>query len=185
MKKKLLAAMAVVLLAGCATGLGSNEAPRPTNFSIAQQKKIQAASHWHVAANEVAAQIRNSVNKDDVLFISLPAQQTQFAHAFREQLITALVSSGMRVSRNGDTRALVIDVDVQLVRFSPRRLQNTTAEGDFAQGYTPLHELIVTTSTNSVSQYMARRSDVFYITDTDRSLYRMDSSKTIRVTGGA
>ena len=122
MRHTLLTGMTVVLLAGCATGF--SETPRPTNFSILQQKKIQAASHWEVIATNVATQIRNSVNKDDVLYIAPPTQNTEFSKAFREQLITALVSSGARVSKNGDTRALVVEVDTQLVKFSPDRFQN-------------------------------------------------------------
>ncbi|MBC7500246.1 MAG: hypothetical protein H7315_07095 [Herminiimonas sp.] len=60
MRHTSLSGMTVVLLAGCATGF--SETPRPTNFSVLQQKRIQAASHWEVIATNVATQIRNSVN---------------------------------------------------------------------------------------------------------------------------
>lgn len=224
MRKKLLTGMAVLSLAGCATGF--SEAPRPTNFSILTQQKIQAASHWQVIANDVAAQIRSSVNKDELLYIAQPVQSTEFSRAFRDQLITALVNGGAQVSKANDTRALVIDVDTQLVRFSPQRFQNgrfvsataiaagllavngmhlssaanvaigtlgltaaydwnNWAEREFAQGFTPQNELIVTTSATNYARYITRRTDVYFIADSDRRLYRQDDLRSVRVTGGA
>lgn len=224
MTKTLLAGMAALLLAGCAAQY--SEAPRPTNFSILQQKKLQAASHWELIADDVAEQIKNSVGKDQILYVSRPANETEFTRAFNTQLITSLVNKGIYVSKNGDTRALVIDVDTQLVKFSPNRYQNhrfvsSTAiaagvmavhglnmsgeanaaigvlglaaaldwhnwvEREYAGGETPQGELIVTTSATNNVQYVARRTDVYYIADPDSRLYRAPSSKIVKVTGGA
>lgn len=224
MRKTLIAGTAAILLAGCATEY--SEVPRPTNFSILQQKKLQAASHWELIASDVAEQIKNSVGKDQILYISRPAQETEFTRAFNTQLITSLVNKGVYVSKNGDTRALVIDVDTQLVKFSPDRYQNhrfvsataisagvmavnglrlsgeTNAaigvlglagaldwhnwvEREYANGATPQHELIVTTSATNNVQYLARRTDVYYIADPDSRLYRPPSAVNVKVTGGA
>ena len=193
-----------------------------------KQKKIQAASHWDFIANDVAEQLKNSVGKDEILYIARPKQDTEFTEAFYNQLLSALVNKGIRISKNGDTRALVIDVETQLVKFSPDRFQNhrfvsataiaaglmavnglnpsgKTAAGigilgitaardwhewverEYANGETPQYELIVTTSATNSIQYIARRTDVYYISDTDNTLYYRplkNNLKNIVVTGG-
>jgi uncharacterized lipoprotein YajG len=224
MRKTLIAGMAAIFLAGCATEY--SEVPRPTNYSVLKQKKIQAAAHWDVIANDVAEQLKNSLSKDEILYISKPKQETGFAVAFYNQLLSALVNKGIRVSKNGDTRALVIDVETQLVKFAPDRFQNhrfvsTTAiaagvmavnglhlsgnsnaaigvlgvtaardwhewvEREYANGNTPQYELIVTTSATNNVQYIARRTDVYYIADPDNRLYHQNQTlKSMAVTGG-
>ncbi len=226
MRKTLLAGIAGIFLAGCAVEY--SEAPRPTNFSILKQKKIQAGAHWDLIANDVAEQIKNSIGKNEILFIAQPQQEDEFAKAFYNQLLSALVNKGIRVSKNGDTRALVINVETQLVKFSPDRFQNhrfvsstaiaaglmavnglnpsssTSAaigilgitaandwhqwmEREYANGATPQYELIVTTSATNTVQYIARRTDVYYIADPDSRLYDRPppADKTIKITGGA
>jgi hypothetical protein len=216
--------MAAILFAGCATEY--SEVPRPTNYSVLKQKKMQAASHWELIANDVAEQIKNNVDIKQLLYVAPPRPDTEFTKAFNTELITALVNKGMSVSRNGDTRALNIEVETQLVRFSPYRHQNSrfvsataitggimalngldmadkTAIGvgvlglaaardwhewmerEYARGFTPMHELIVTTSATNSTQYVARRTDVYYIEDWDNRLYKQPADKTITVTGGA
>lgn len=222
MRKTLIAGMAAIFLAGCATGY--SEVPRPTNYSVLKQKKIQAASHWDVIANDVAEQLKNSLSKDEILYITKPRQDSHFALGFYNQLLSALVNKGIRISKNGDTRALVIDVETQLVKFAPNRFQNhrfvsTTAiaaglmavnglhmsgntnaaigvlgiaaardwhewvEREYANGDTPQYELIVTTSATNNVQYIARRTDVYYIADLDSHLYNQ-TLKSMAVTGG-
>ena len=224
MRKTLLVGMAAILVAGCATEF--SEVPRPTNYSILKQKKVQSGAHWDLIANDVAEQLKNSIGRDEILFVSLPLRNTDFNRAFRNQMITALVNKGVRVSPNGDTRALVIDVEAQLVKFSPQRFQNarfvsSTAiaagfmavhgldlsdsgnaavgilgltaardwhqwlEREYANGDTPQHELIVTTSASNSAQYVARRTDVYYISDADNRLYGPpDRTVNIKITGG-
>ncbi len=222
MRKTLLAGIAGIFLAGCAAEY--SEVPRPTNYPVLKQKKMQAASHWNIIANDVAEQISNSIRKDEILYLSRSKQETEFNEAFYNQLLTALVNKGIRISKNGDTRALTVDVETQLVKFSPNRFQNhrfvsstviaaglmavnglhpstTTAAAlgilgvtaandwhqwmdEYAKGETPQYELIVTTSATNSVQYIARRTDVYYIADPDNHLYNQ-TFKNIAITGGS
>lgn len=224
-KTLLIAGVAAIFMAGCAAEY--SEAPRPTNYSILKQKKMQAASHWDLIATDVAEQIKNSVGSNELLFVNEPAPNSQFNKAFHNSLISALVNKGVRVSTNPDSKALSINVETQLVGFSPNRFQNgrfvsSTAiaaglmgihglhmveetnwaigvlgitgaidfnnwiEREYANGNTPRFELIVTTSAVNSSQYVARRTDVYYISDPDGRLYvPAPHSPTIKVSGGA
>src|ERR1035437_4816347 len=121
MKMTLLGGMAALLMAGCASQY--NDASQPTSYSVLTQKKVQSGAHWDQVAVDVAEQIKNSVGSNELLFVSQPLRNTDFNRAFHNQLISALVNKGVRVSPNGDSRALVIDVDAQLVRISPNRFQ--------------------------------------------------------------
>ncbi|CAN5219634.1 hypothetical protein BH11PSE11_BH11PSE11_09870 [soil metagenome] len=224
-KTLLVAGIAAIFLAGCAAEY--SEAPRPTNYSIMKQKKVQAASHWDLIANDVAEQIKNSVGSNELLYVTPPVPNSEFNHAFHNSMISALVNKGVRVSTNGDTKAMQINVETQLVRFSPARFQNgrfvsTTAiaaglmaihglhlaaetnagigilgitgaidfnnwvEREYANGNTPQSELIVTTSAVNSTQYVARRTDVYYISDPDGRLYApRPVTPSVKITGGA
>jgi hypothetical protein len=191
-----------------------------------KQKKMQAASQWDLIATDVAEQVKNSVGSNELLFVTLGQPDTQFNKAFHNSLISALVNKGVRVSTNGDSKALSINVETQLVKFSPNRFQNgrfvsSTAiaaglmaihglhmasetnaavgilgitgaidynnwvEREYANGATPQYELIVTTSAVNSSQYVARRTDVYYIADTDGRLYApAPGVPSVKVTGG-
>ena len=164
------------------------------------------------------------MGKDELLFIVQPQKDTEFNRAFHNLLISAMVNKGVKVSKNGDTRALLIDVDAQLVKFSFDRYQNqkfisataiaagvmavnglhpntttgigigilgaaalldwnTWIEREYASAETPQHELIITTSATNSVQFLARRTDVYYISDTDKRLYD-PTDKTMKITGG-
>lgn len=224
-KTTLIAGIAAIFLAGCTTQY--SEVPRPTSFSVLKQKKLQAGAHWDVIANDVAEQLKNSIGKDEILFIARPQQDTEFTKAFYNQFLSALVNKGVRVSKSGDTRALIIDLETQLVKFSPNRHQdarfvsstaiaaglmavnglnmsdtanaavgtlgitaaldwNRWIEREYSHGDTPQYELIITTSATNSVQYIARRTDVYYISDPDNRIYTpIPLDKTIRLTGGA
>ena len=145
--------------------------------------------------------------------------------AFYTEIITALVNQGVTVRRTNDGTAQVIDIETQLVRFSPDRHQNqrfvsVTAIGagiaaihglgipvktdyvlgglglaaaydwtswvnqEYARGATPRHELIVTTSLVKNSQFIARRTDAYYVADWDWTLYNKETDFNFRVVGG-
>lgn len=222
MRNILSAGLALALLGGCATQY--SETPLATNFPTEKQHKLQAGSHWGLIATNVAEQIRISTSPHNTLYVIAPRKDSDFTRAFHNQLISALVNKGLTVSKTYDSQALIVDIDTQLVNFSPDRFQNTrfvsataitaglmAAHGvvtgseaaavgalgiaaaidwhqlvyqEFARGSTPSHELIVTISSTKNAQYVTRRTDVYYISDTDSGLYNHALTKNISVRGG-
>jgi len=57
----------------------------------------------------------------------------------------------------------------------------TWFKSEFASGATPQTEIIITTSITDDTRYLARNTSVYYVADTDRSLY--EGLPTIRVKG--
>lgn len=211
MKKLLPVAIAAALLAGCATPY--SEAPLAKNFPTSKQNKLQAASHWLVIAKDVAEQIKLGTDKIGApVYVAPPQKNSQFTQAFYTQIITSLVNQGVTVRKFNDGTAQIVDIETQLVQFSPDRHQNkrfTSAsvigagigvihglgfpvgtdrvlggfaltgaydwtswvEQEYAKGPTPTYELIVTTSLVKNSQFVARRTDAYYVNDPDWTLY--------------
>lgn len=224
MKKLLPIAMAVAVLAGCSTT--HSEAPLASNFATSKQTKLQAANHWLLIAKDVADQIRIGTEKVGApVFVTPPQQNSKFTQAFYTQIITSLVNQGVTVRKYNDGTAQVVDIDTQLLRFSPNRHQNkrfisaTAISGgimaihgldipvrtdavlgslavtgaydwlrwidqEYASGATPRYELIVTTSLVKNSQFIARRTDAYYIADSDWIMYNNESDYNFRVVGG-
>ena len=121
--KKILAASLALLLGGCVI---TSEAPSAINFPAALQHKALAANHWSLIANDVAEHLKNGVGKDNpALYVSEP-MKTDFAEAFHNLLISALVNKGFNVVKTRESSALSIDIDVQLVKFARHRFQNST-----------------------------------------------------------
>lgn len=123
MKRVFLVAMiaGVAGLSGCATPY--SEAPLATNFATTKQQKLQAAAHWNVIASDVAKQIAAGLkNNMPPLFVNQSVAKTAFDRAFSNQLISALVGDGFSVQK-APTGALSVEVDTQVVLFSPDRPQ--------------------------------------------------------------
>lgn len=224
MKKFLPIALAAALLAGCATPY--SETPLAGNFPTTTQNKLQAASHWLVIAKDVAEQIKLGTDKIGApVYVTPPERDSQFTLAFYNEIITSLVSQGVTVRKVNDGTAQVINIETQLVKFSPDRHQNrrftsVTAIGagiaavhdlqlssgtnagigalalagaydwttwvaqEYAKGPTPKFELIVTTSLVKNSQYIARRTDAYYVADDDWTLYNKDTDVNFHIVGG-
>ena len=114
------ALLCLPLLAACATPY--TEAPRATNFPTSKQPKLQAAAHWNVIAGDIAKQISAGLKDKRPLFVNQSAVKTGFDRAFTNDLISALVVDGYTVLKS-PAGALSVDVDTQVVRFSPNRPQ--------------------------------------------------------------
>ena len=203
------ALLCLPLCAGCATPY--SEAPLAQNFPTSKQPKLQAAAHWNVIAEDVAKQISTRLKDKRPLFVNQSLVKTDFDKAFTNDLISALVADGFTVLKS-PAGALSVDVDTQVVRFSPKRPQynhvgaatalmtgvwalrnvgfDTVGEvlgagvavtagadaytwfhSEFATGETPQMEIIVTTSVSDASQYLARSTNIYYVTDTDSRMY--------------
>ncbi|MGH8066491.1 MAG: hypothetical protein ACRERE_14890 [Candidatus Entotheonellia bacterium] len=102
----------LILLAGC------SQVPKPSTYPYSFQHKMQAAHHWNVLANGVAAELTASFRGGSVSSVETVYVQSDdrspFGRAFRTFLITELTKQGISVSVNPDT-PLKIDWAVQLV----------------------------------------------------------------------
>lgn len=216
-----LGVLGALLIAGCA--MPYSPAPVARNYPNSTQAKAQAAAHWVAITSHIEKELlptlQSSPNRR--LYV-VPAKSSAFNQALTGQLITALVNDGQLVAKTPDG-ALTVDIDTQVVEFSPNRPQykfkgegtalatgawvitgvyNTPAwlatvaiaghdaytwfHSAFASGDTPKTEIIVTVSVSDAQRYVARSTSVYYVTDSDRSLYGAipETSKTFTVRGG-
>lgn len=110
-------------MGGCSTL--NSETPLATNFTTTNQLKLQSGAHWSVIANDVADRIKGNKNLNGAtLSVLLPTPDSDFSKAFRNQLISALVNKGLPVSKISDNKGSVVEIEAQLVKFSPNRYQN-------------------------------------------------------------
>lgn len=117
-----LALLGALLTAGCAVPY--SPAPVATNFPSTQQDKLQAAAHWGVIARHMTGQLAPSlkVNAKRPLYVT-SQQSSAFAQGVSSHLVTALVNQGYAVVKVPDANALRIELDTQVVAFSPKRPQ--------------------------------------------------------------
>lgn len=108
------------IVTGCATP--HSEVPLATNFPTAKQPKVQAAAHWNTIAVDVASQMSTKLVERRPLHVAQPATKSAFDRAFANQLVSALVGSGHTVLKS-PAGALTVEVDTQIVSFSPDRPQ--------------------------------------------------------------
>lgn len=125
--KKIIVGLMVgaALLCGCTP---YSEAPVATNFPSQSQLKLQAASHWHLIAEDSAAQLMQSLPHKPPLYVLQPAKASQFEKTFSSHLIGILTSAGypvMRAPAHPDT--LTVEVSAVPLRFSEDRLQGKYA----------------------------------------------------------
>ena len=120
---KTLMQMAVAAGAALLVGCASSPIPVSANFPLTVEPKVRSAGHWGMLSNDVVKQTLDSLGKLGVsgnLYVSLPANATEFDKAFQQFLITDLVKSG-RVVQQFPDRALEVSYQTQVVRHnSPR-----------------------------------------------------------------
>lgn len=112
----------LVLLAGLNAGCYS-QIPVAQNHPLTFQKKMQAAHHWDVLADDVATRVETAIKaRPDLqkmpIHVALP-NQSAFAMAFHELLISQLVFRGLQVSVNQED-SLVLNYGVQRVKHHQR-----------------------------------------------------------------
>lgn len=127
-----LAIGASAILAACATQY--SEAPIPSNFATTKQVKLQAGAHWNAIAAHSAKTLIDPLRLGrgciapqpdcGFVYVQLPKEASAFAQAFRTQLITSFVNEGVNVAKQ-PAGATEVDFDIQIVKFSPRRLDGT------------------------------------------------------------
>lgn len=108
-------------LFGCASRV-----PVAANFPLTTQKKVKAAHHWDVLADDIAQQTQIAVRDhkvdlgDEPLYIKPMKSKTEFNSAFRNFLITRMVNRGLPVSTD-PTEGVAITYDTQLLRHESSR----------------------------------------------------------------
>jgi len=105
---------------GCASRV-----PVAVNHSLTTQKKVKAAHHWDVLAEDIAKQTRLALADPKKTFPKKPIYiqpggSSAFDTAFRNFLITRLVNQGVPVTAE-PREALAISYDTQLVRHDSGR----------------------------------------------------------------
>ncbi len=209
----------LLLICGC------TRIPQPASYGYSEQQKMQAAYHWDVLASDVANQINNQLIRSDYIdkavFVKSTCgddaepcekgQTTQFNEAFRDLLLTRLVSFGVPTTTEKHVADIQLDYKVQVVyhaanrytippgslsvvtglitvfRHAPVELQllALSAGLDVANAAFPgsgHYEVIISTSMVTDEKYLFRTSDIYYINDRDFWHYQdYSSGKTIQM----
>lgn len=108
--------IAMLVMTGCATSV-----PQGENFPQSRQKKLMAAQHWNLVAQDAVQRTRQVLTErgfaaDTPLFI-LENQNTVFDHAFRKYMIANFIDAGAVVSTKKEG-ALEIAYDTQVIKHA-------------------------------------------------------------------
>ena len=107
--------------------------------------------------------------------IRFSADRQQYRHFGEATLLAAGVWTLVAVdaTAGGVVTAAAIGADA----FS-------ASKSEFASGATPQTEIIITTSIGDDSRYLAHNTSIYYVADSDRSLYESNPLQTVRILGG-
>jgi hypothetical protein len=171
----------MTLLGGCASmDIPLSEAP-----PLYSQEKIRAADHWDNIADSVALRIQKTLEeRPDLvhrpLYVQLPNSRP-FSRALYKLLTTRLVSKGMQVSGRVEPDSLLLEYDLQLIRYKGSRenwmpglaslglaLANAAGAG---YGIASDHEIIINFRMIHNNRHVMHLSRIFYINDQDWALY--------------
>ncbi|ALG67495.1 hypothetical protein [Beggiatoa leptomitoformis] len=132
----------VVVLSGCSR----RPVPLATSYPLTTQQKMQAAHHWDVLADDVAARLKATLEAGfgapeqfpDIYIPEPDKKRSQFSQTFYHLLTTQLVRRGVSVITNRarpsqggsgyvdaiafDNNVMVIDYDIQVIQHNDRRL---------------------------------------------------------------
>jgi len=124
MKTKLRVSIGVLLLMlvyGCGAGV-----PYPVNYPFETQRKMQAARHWAILAEDVTLRIKTGMESVESLadrpVYVVDKKQTPFEEIFHELLIDNLVSRGIPVA-NSPNGALKLEYTTRLLEHNDRVYQ--------------------------------------------------------------
>lgn len=121
--KKIITITCMLGLVGCTTPY--SEVPIAANFKTSNQEKLQAASHWNLIAEDLSqklqANMAQKVDKSNPIYISA-SNHAPFNQAVVDELISSLISNDYNVVKQPNG-AIKVDVNTQVLQFSPDRLQ--------------------------------------------------------------
>ena len=153
-----------------------NQAGNKTEFSkVFNSQLISAlvAEGLVVHKNPVGALVVDI----DTQAVQFSANRPQYNHAGTATVLTAGVWALYQASPAGIATAAVVGADAYMWFRS-----------EFATGATPQTEIVITASVSDSNQYLARTTSVYYVADSDASLYRGAApaapTRTFNVIGG-
>jgi len=118
MKRLLLLALPVLLLAGCQSQL-----PMASSYPMTSQHKMQAAEHWNILAGDVADRIYEALqDRVELRLLALDIDTDQsgpFHDVFKELLKSQLVFRGLQVADKEENQ-LEVKYKVQVVKHGSR-----------------------------------------------------------------
>lgn len=117
--------LSLIILFPICAGCGS-AVPMATSHPWDTQRKMQAARHWEILAEDLAGQILNCVSRrDDLKFMPVyvvPKDSSPFEEIFHGLLISELMDSGLAVSQTAK-HALKVEYGTQILEHSDRYYQ--------------------------------------------------------------
>lgn len=171
-----------------------------------------------VIAQTLTSLEKAGATQQSTIHVPMPANASDFDKAFHEFLITELVQKGWQVLTATNNASLTLSYQTQIVKHNSERpnfvpgfftaitaglyvLHNASPAGAalglaggldvassvYAGG--PTHtELILTTTVTGAGRYMSRKTDIYYVEESDTSLFanlKVDpsifTSKTMKV----
>lgn len=147
---KTLKLMALGAGAAVIAGCVSSPIPVSANFPITVEPKVRSAGHWNQVSQDVVKQTLEALNKAGAsgsLYVTKPANPSEFDKAFNNFLITDLVKAGRVVQVAPEGAALEVSYQTQVVRhnsyrpdFLPGRFTMITAGlyAAYGLGYNPI-----------------------------------------------
>ena len=116
--KKVVYGIGILIFFGCAS-------PIPVSYFPTLQIRMQATRHWDFLADDVANQIKQTLegagfDSQQRVHVELE-ETTPFGKTFSELLITHLVQKGVKVSRERNESAIFVENSVQVIRHRSQR----------------------------------------------------------------
>jgi len=122
MNKIILSSTVIIsLLSFNACSYKYTESPLATNFETSKQKKLQAASHWKIISEDLAKSVVEKIGLKNSIYISKPNNDLKFEKSMHKLLITSLVNKGMNVSIKRTSKDILVNLDVEAIKFTKDR----------------------------------------------------------------
>jgi hypothetical protein len=171
----------MTLFGGCA----SMDIPLSESPPLYSQEKIQAADHWDNIADRVALRIQKTLeDRPDLInrpILVQPPGSRPFSRALYKLITTRLVSKGMQVSAQPEPESILLEYDLQLIRYAGSRLDWTPGPAALGPllanavgagyGTASEHELLVNFRLIHNNRHVMHLTSIFYINDDDWALY--------------
>ncbi len=106
---------------------GCSQVPYPTTYGFSQQKKMQAAQHWKLLAQDIAEQIKHEMfninfDRDIPIYIS-PGDDTPFDHIFRNLLTSEFLDRKLQVSTK-KYGSIEMKVEAKILTHNARKIHH-------------------------------------------------------------
>ncbi len=167
----LTAVMATKLQSGQPLYVESTQAT-PFNRAIANQLISSLVSAGYVVAKTSTGAVRVDVDTQVVEFSS-GRSKSQYAGLPTALTVGVWALAATHPTGAGTATALIVGADA----YNWFKSEN-------ASGEIPKTEIIINVSVSNADRYIARSTNVYYVTDTDKWLYEAVQTKNFSVTGG-